>query len=324
MSQVSLDDIEQAYSRIESYLGDTNIVSSQTLDRALNAEIYLKPEQLQRTGSFKFRGAMAAMTLLTEKQLKNGVIAFSSGNHAQGVACAAKILKTSSVIVMPSDAPEIKIKNTKSYGAKVVFYDRQKDNREEIGKNIAFEENRILIKPFDSPEVIAGQGTAALEAIRSIEFHNKSFDSAIICASGGGLAAGSSIALKKHNPDCKIYTAEPSQWNDHELSFKANKRIAIKNTPHGICDALESPCPGEITFDINNRNNVKGLSVNDEAIFHAMKFAYQEFNFILEPSGAIALACLMSSRAAFEGKKVLILLSGGNISTKEFQNHISI
>ena len=324
MSQVSLDDIEKAYSRIESYLGDTNIVSSQTLDRALNAEIYLKPEQLQRTGSFKFRGAMAAMTLLTEKQLKNGVIAFSSGNHAQGVACAAKILKTSSVIVMPSDAPEIKIKNTKSYGAKVVFYDRQKDNREEIGKNIAFEENRILIKPFDSPEVIAGQGTAALEAIRSIEFHNKSFDSAIICASGGGLAAGSSIALKKHNPDCKIYTAEPSQWNDHELSFKANERIAIKNTPHGICDALESPCPGEITFDINNRNNVKGLSVDDKAIFHAMKFAYQEFNFILEPSGAIALACLMSSRSIFDGKKVLVLLSGGNISTKEFQNHISI
>ena len=324
MSQVSLDDIEQAYSRIESYLGDTSIVSSQTLDRALNAEIYLKPEQLQRTGSFKFRGAMAAMTLLTEKQLKNGVIAFSSGNHAQGVACAAKILKTSSVIVMPSDAPEIKIKNTKSYGAKVVFYDRQKDNREEIGKNIAFEENRILIKPFDSPEVIAGQGTAALEAIRSIEFHNKSFDSAIICASGGGLAAGSSIALKKHNPDCIIYTAEPSQWNDHELSFKANKRIAIKNTPHGICDALESPCPGEITFDINNRNNVKGLSVDDEAIFHAMKFAYHEFNFILEPSGAIALACLMTSRSTFKGKKVLVLLSGGNISTKEFQNHISI
>ena len=324
MSQVSLDDIEKAYSRIESYLGDTNIVSSQTLDRALNAEIYLKPEQLQRTGSFKFRGAMAAMTLLTEKQLKNGVIAFSSGNHAQGVACAAKILKTSSVIVMPSDAPEIKIKNTKSYGAKVVFYDRQKDNREEIGKNIAFEENRILIKPFDSPEVIAGQGTAALEAIRSIEFHNKSFDSAIICASGGGLAAGSSIALKKHNPNCKIYTAEPSQWNDHELSFKANKRIAIKNTPHGICDALESPCPGEITFDINNRNNVKGLSVNDEAIFHAMKFAYHEFNLMLEPSGAIALACLMSSRSTFKGKKVLVLLSGGNISTKEFQNHISI
>ena len=324
MSQVSLDDIEQAYSRIESYLGDTNIVSSQTLDRALNAEIYLKPEQLQRTGSFKFRGAMAAMTLLTEKQLKNGVIAFSSGNHAQGVACAAKILKTSSVIVMPSDAPEIKIKNTKSYGAKVVFYDRQKDNREEIGKNIAFEENRILIKPFDSPEVIAGQGTAALEAIRSIEFHNKSFDSAIICASGGGLAAGSSIALKKHNPNCKIYTAEPSQWNDHELSFKANKRIAIKNTPHGICDALESPCPGEITFDINNRNNVKGLSVNDEAIFHAMKFAYHEFNFMLEPSGAIALACLMSSRSTFKGKMVFVLLSGGIISTNDFQNHISI
>lgn len=324
MSQVSLDDIEQAYSRIESYLGDTSIVSSQTLDRALNAEIYLKPEQLQRTGSFKFRGAMAAMTLLTKEQLKNGVIAFSSGNHAQGVACAAKILKTSSVIVMPSDAPEIKIKNTKSYGAKVVFYDRQKDNREEIGENIAFKENRILIKPFDSPDVIAGQGTAALEAIRSIEFHDKSFDSAIICASGGGLAAGSSIVLKKHNPYCKIYTAEPSQWNDHELSFKANERISIKNTPHGICDALESPCPGEITFDINNRNNVKGLSVDDKAIFHAMKFAYQEFNFILEPSGAIALACLMSSRSTFEGKKVLVLLSGGNISTKEFQNHICI
>jgi threonine dehydratase len=267
---------------------------------------------------------MAAMTLLTKEQLKNGVIAFSSGNHAQGVACAAKILKTSSVIVMPSDAPEIKIKNTKSFGAKVVFYDRQKDDRELIGENIATKENRTLIKPFDSLEVIAGQGTSALEAIRSIEFQDKSFDAAIICASGGGLTAGSSIVLKKHNPYCKIYTAEPSQWNDHELSFQANKRIAITNTPHGICDALESSSPGEITFEINNKNNVKGLSVDDEAIFHAMKFAYQEFNFILEPSGAIALACLMSSRSVFEGKKVLVLLSGGNISTKEFHNYISI
>ena len=324
MLQVNLDDIEQAYLRIKSYLGDTNIVSSHILDTALNAEIYLKPEQLQRTGSFKFRGAMAAMTLLTKEQLKNGVIAFSSGNHAQGVACAAKILKTSSVIVMPSDAPEIKIKNTKSFGAKVVFYDRQKDDRELIGENIATKENRTLIKPFDSLEVIAGQGTSALEAIRSIEFQDKSFDAAIICASGGGLTAGSSIVLKKHNPYCKIYTAEPSQWNDHELSFQANKRIAITNTPHGICDALESSSPGEITFEINNKNNVKGLSVDDEAIFHAMKFAYQEFNFILEPSGAIALACLMSSRSVFEGKKVLVLLSGGNISTKEFHNYISI
>ena len=324
MSQVNLGDIEEAYSRIKTYLGDTDIVSSQTLDRALNAEIYLKPEQLQRTGSFKFRGAMSAMTLLTKEQLKNGVIAFSSGNHAQGVACAAKILKTSSVIVMPSDAPEIKIKNTKTYGAKVVFYDRQNDNREEIGANIAAKENRVLIKPFDSPEVIAGQGTAALEAIKSIEFQDKFFDAAIICASGGGLAAGSSIALKKHNPNCEIYTAEPTQWNDHELSFEANERISIKNSKHGICDALESPSPGEITFEINNKNNVKGLSVDDEAIFHAMKFAYQEFNFILEPSGAIALACLMSSRSAFEGKKVLILLSGGNISEEKFQKYISI
>ena len=324
MSQVNLDDIEEAYSRIKTYLSDTDIVSSQTLDRALNAEIYLKPEQLQRTGSFKFRGAMSAMTLLTKEQLKNGVIAFSSGNHAQGVACAAKILKTSSVIVMPSDAPEIKIKNTKTYGAKVVFYDRQNDNREEIGANIADKENRVLIKPFDSPEVIAGQGTAALEAIKSIEFQDKFFDAAIICTSGGGLAAGSSIALKKHNPNCEIYTAEPTQWNDHELSFKANEIISIKNSNHGICDALESPSPGEITFDINNSNNVKGLSVDDEAIFHAMKFAYEEFNFILEPSGAIALACLMSSRSAFESKKVLILLSGGNISSKKFQKYISI
>tara|TARA_B100000767_G_scaffold70023_1_gene66637 strand:- start:2750 stop:3724 length:975 start_codon:yes stop_codon:yes gene_type:complete len=323
MSQVNLDDVRSAHSRIKTYLADTEIVSSESLDNAMNAELYLKPEQLQRTGSFKFRGAMSAMTLLTKDQLKNGVIAFSSGNHAQGVACAAKILKTSSVIVMPSDAPEIKIKNTKSYGAKVIFYDRQKDSREKIGEAIAFKENRTLIKPFDSPQVIAGQGTAALEAVKSIELQDKHFDAAIVCASGGGLTAGTSIVLKDHNPHCDIYTAEPSAWNDHELSFQANKRIFIKNGQHGICDALESPFPGEITFKINNNNNVKGLSVDDEAIIAAMKFAYQEFNYILEPSGAIALACLMSSRATFKDKKVLILLSGGNISNKKFQEYIS-
>jgi|TARA_B110000305_G_scaffold140811_1_gene156978 threonine dehydratase len=323
MTSVNLEDVQSAYSRIEKYLSDTGVVSSERLDNAMDAEIYLKPEHLQRTGSFKFRGAMSAMTLLSKEQLKNGVIAFSSGNHAQGVACAAKILKSSAVIVMPSDAPEIKIQNTKSYGAKVIFYDRQKDNREKIGESIALNENRTLIKPFDSQEVIAGQGTSALEAVMSIEDQDRKFDAAIVCASGGGFTAGTAIALKAHNSNCFIYTAEPKNWNDHELSFEANKRIFIKNKIHGICDALESPFPGEITFEINNRLGVKGISVDDDAIIQAMRFAYNEFNFILEPSGAIALACLMSSRSTFKGKKVLIMLSGGNISSDQFNAFIS-
>ncbi len=323
MSLVDIEDIKLANLRISKYLKKTELVSSVKLDALMEAEIYLKPEQLQRTGSFKFRGAMSAMTLLSEEELKNGVIAFSSGNHAQGVACAAKILKTSAIIVMPSDAPKIKIDKTKSYGAKIIFYDRQNDDRELIGQNIAENENRTLIKPFDDAQIIAGQGTSALEAINLIKDQNIEFDSAVICASGGGLTAGSAIALKHFNKKCQIYTAEPMEWNDHELSFKKNKRLTLKKRQHGLCDALESPSPGKITFKINNNLGVKGISVNDEAVINAMKFAYEEFNFILEPSGAVGLAAAMKSKSLFKGKKNLIILSGGNISKNRFNQYIA-
>ena len=322
MSQAQLDDIKNAYYRINKYLNRTELVSSELLNKEIGAQIYLKPEQLQKTGSFKIRGALSAMTLLDKKQLQNGVIAFSSGNHAQGIAYAAKLLNSTAGIVMPKDAPKIKIKKTKALGARVIFYDRQKDIREEIGETIALKENRVLIKPFDSIHVISGQGTAALEVIEA-EKNNKKFDAAIICASGGGLAAGTSIVLKNHNPKCKIYTAEPAAWNDHQQSFAANKRIYIKDVEHGICDALESPVPGKITFAINNKNKVKGLSVDNNEIIKAMRFAYEQFNFILEPSGAIALACLKSEKIKFKNKKILIMLSGGNISKNRFYNYIA-
>ena len=322
MSQAQLDDIKNAYYRINKYLNRTELVSSELLNKEIGAQVYLKPEQLQKTGSFKIRGALSAMTLLDKKQLQNGVIAFSSGNHAQGIAYAAKLLNSTAVIVMPRDAPKIKIKKTKALGARVIFYDRQKDIREEIGETIALKENRVLIKPFDSIHVISGQGTAALEVIEA-EKNNKKFDAAIICASGGGLAAGTSIVLKNHNPKCEIYTAEPAAWNDHQQSFAANKRIYIKDIEHGICDALESPVPGKITFAINNKNKVKGLSVDNNEIIKAMRFAYEQFNFILEPSGAIALACLKSEKIKFKNKKILIMLSGGNISKDRFYKYIA-
>ena len=323
MSQVKLEDIKAAYGRISDHLNKTNLVTSKILDQQIGGEVFLKPEQLQKTGSFKIRGAMSAMTLLNKEELKNGVIAYSSGNHAQGVAYAAKLLKTSAVIIMPKDAPKIKIDNTKSYGAKVVFYDRQKDSREDIGEAIANKEKRSLIRPFDSYDVIAGQGTAALEASEEIITTHKAFDSAIICTSGGGFAAGTGIVLKNYNQDCKIYTAEPSEWNDHEQSFIANKKISVTNSKHGICDALESPSPGRITFPINKLNKVKGLSVDNKDIIDAMRFAYREFNFVLEPSGAVALACLRSAKNKFKGKKTLIMLSGGNISIDCFNKYIS-
>ena len=222
---------------------------------------------------------------------------------------------------MPSDAPKVKILKTQEYGAEVIFYNRDKDNREEIGSNIALEEGRKLIKPFDDLNVIYGQGTAALEVMDEVD---TKFDMSVVCCSGGGLAAGTGIVLKNSLRDCQLYTAEPNNWNDHEKSFLQKNIVSIKGEKHGICDALENPQPGEITFRINSALNTKGLSANDKYVIEAMRILYDEFDLIVEPSGAIGLACILQNKEICQNKKVFTILSGGNIDANRYNELLGI
>ena len=316
-----LEKIKDSFSRISNIVYQTPVLSSTSINKSLNADIVFKAECLQETGSFKLRGASSAISALSEEEKSRGVVAFSSGNHAQGIAYASRELGTSAKIVMPSDAPEIKIRKTQEYGAEIIFYDRDADNREDIGSRIAMEEDRKLIKPFDDLNVIYGQGTAALEVINELD---TKFDMSVVCCSGGGLAAGTGIVLKNCFPDCQLYTAEPKDWNDHEKSFLKENIVSIESKKHGICDALENPQPGEITFRINSALNTKGLSANDKFVIEAMRIFYDEFDLIVEPSGAIGLACLLQNKEICQNKKVFIILSGGNIDANRYNDLLGI
>jgi len=313
---VWFEEVAKTHQTIAPYIHHTQVVTCPDLNKELEGRYLFKPESLQITGSFKIRGALSAISRLSKEQLKHGVVAYSSGNHAQGVAHAAKLFNTPAIVVMPKDAPVKKIENTKALGAKVVFYDRNKDSREEMAAEIAQEKNLALIKPYNSLETIYGQATAAYEVIQDVS--NPKIDNALICAGGGGLTAGSCIPLKHVNPDCKIFTAEPEDWNDHEQSFKAAKRVAVDTHQYGLCDGILTPTPGEITFAINQHYGVNGLSVSDQKICEAMSFAFNRLNLKLEPSGAVALACLLDNKEKFKGSRTLIMLSGGNVDEKTF------
>ena len=313
--------IEDSFSRISNIIYQTPVLLSEKINKALNAEITFKAECLQETGSFKLRGASSAISILSDEEKSRGVVAFSSGNHAQGIAYAAKQLGTSAKIIMPSDAPRIKIDKTQEYGAEVIFYDRDNDDRENIGSEIALNEKRKLVKPFDDLNVIYGQGTAALEVVNEVD---TKFDLSVVCCSGGGLAAGTGIVLKNKIKDCQLYTAEPKGWNDHEKSFLQKDIVSIKDGSHGICDALENPQPGKITFNINSALNTQGLSADDKYIIEAMKILYDEFDLIVEPSGAIGLACILQNKEICQNKKVFIILSGGNIDANRYNELLGI
>ena len=243
-------------------------------------------------------------------RLKKGVLAYSSGNHAQGVAKAAQCYGTKATIVMPKDAPSIKIAKTQSLNPKIIFYDRESEIREEIGAKIADKNGLTIIKPYDAMETIYGQGTAALEAIKQTPI---SFDIALICAGGGGLTAGCSIIFKHHNPSIQIFTTEPEEWNDHERSYASGTIQAAPASASGLCDGLLTPEPGGIPFSINLALDVQGLSCEEQYIFDAMQLAKEAFAVELEPSGAIALANLIKHKDEFQKKNVFITFSGGNV-----------
>ena len=313
---VWFDEVVKTYHLISPHIHHTQLVTCPDLNEELDGRFLFKPESLQITGSFKVRGALSAISRLSKDELKRGVIAYSSGNHAQGVAHAAKVFNTPATVVMPKDAPERKIANAKALGAEVIYYDRRTESREEMSREIAKEKNLVIINPYDALETIYGQGTAAYEVINDAK--NPKLDNAIICAGGGGLTAGSCISIKHINPECNVFTAEPEEWNDHQLSFEKNERVAMDTNRDGLCDGLLTPTPGEIPFAINTHFGVKGLSASDQAVCNAMRFAFNRLNIKLEPSGAVALACLLENKERFKGSRTLVMLSGGNVDQKTF------
>jgi threonine dehydratase len=306
-------DIDAAAKVIAPFAVRTPLLSSPALNARVGANVFLKPELLQRTGSFKFRGAFNKLSSIPESKRSGGVVAFSSGNHAQGVAAAAQILKMQATIVMPADAPVSKVERTKSYGAEVVLYDRDREDREAIAGAIAEKRGATLVKPYDDPFIIAGQGTAGREIAEDMAALGITPDIVVAQASGGGLIAGISTAVKAKFPQTKMIVAEPKDYDDHALSLRAGKREAHHAKHRTICDALMAEMPGEITFAINGKLLAGGVTASDEEVGAAMAFAFRELKLVVEPGGAVGLAALLSGRLEARGKNVVIVLSGGNV-----------
>src|SRR5580692_12477538 len=310
---VSSADIDAAARVLAAFAVRTPLLSSPVLSDRVGAKIFLKPEVLQRTGSFKFRGAFNKLSSIPAGARGGGVVAFSSGNHAQGVAAAAKILNMPATIVMPSDAPLSKRERTKAYGAEVVLYDRDKEDREAIAKDIAEKRGATLVRPYDDPFIIAGQGTVGREIAEDMAALGTAPDIVVAQASGGGLIAGISTAVKAKFPQTKMIVAEPKDYDDHALSLRAGKREAHHAKHRTICDALMAEMPGEITFAINGKLLAGGVAASDEEVGAAMAFAFRELKLVVEPGGAVGLAALLSGRLEAQGKNVVIVLSGGNV-----------
>lgn len=306
-------DIEVAARVLAPVAVRTRLVTSPALDVLTGARVFLKPEVLQRTGSFKFRGAFNKLSSISEAARKAGVVAFSSGNHAQGVAAAAQILNMPAVIVMPSDAPVSKIERTKSYGAEVVPYDRDKEDRDAIARDLASKRGATVVPPYDDPWVIAGQGTVGREIAEDFAALGLVPDLVSAPASGGGLMAGIALATKAKFPNAGLMTVEPYGFDDHARSFSAGKREPHRAVGRTICDALMASIPGEITFAVNEKNGVKGVTATDDEVAKAVAFAFRELKLVVEPGGAVALAALLAGHIDARGKTIAIVLSGGNV-----------
>ncbi|MBN9601892.1 MAG: threonine/serine dehydratase [Afipia felis] len=316
MSELSLPvyaDIEAAARVLAPVAVRTRLLSSPALDAQTGARVFIKPEVLQRTGSFKFRGAYNRLSLIPVGERAKGVVAFSSGNHAQGVAAAAQLLGLPATIVMPADAPVFKRERTKSYGARVVLYDRDRESREEIAQKIAAESGATLVPPFDDPHIITGQGTVGLEIAEDMQTLGLAPDIVSAPASGGGLMAGIALAIHHHFPQAKLFTAEPDGYDDHARSLASGQRQRHHAQNRTFCDALMAPEPGELTFAINSRLLAGGVAATDAEVTQAMALAFRELKLVVEPGGSVALAALLAGRMEAGGKTVVIVLSGGNV-----------
>jgi threonine dehydratase len=310
------DDVLRAAERLAGVAVHTPLIRSDRLDELTGGRILLKPEVLQRTGSFKIRGAYNRLKQLVENgQAEGGVVAFSSGNHAQGVAAAARLLGMKAAIVMPGDAPVLKIENTRRLGGEVILYDRWTEDREAICARVAAERGATVVPSFDDAGVIAGQGTVGLEMAADARALGLALDSVYVPASGGGLAAGIGLAL---DPATDLYTVEPAALDDHARSLAAGERTANDPAARSICDALLAPMPGQITFALNRKRLAGGLVASDDEVLRAIAYGFEVLKLVIEPGGAVALAALLAGRIDASGRTVGIILSGGNVSPDLF------
>ncbi|MFD4256886.1 pyridoxal-phosphate dependent enzyme [Streptomyces sp. NPDC058534] len=315
---VTFDDIRESAARLHGIAHRTPVLTSRTLNALVGAEVFIKCENFQRIGAFKFRGAYNAAAQLTSEQLVKGIAAYSSGNHAQATALAARELGTSAVILMPEDAPQSKKEATAGYGAEIVTYDRYSQDRTKLGEALAAERGLALIPPYDHPHVIAGQGTAALELFEE----TGELDTLIAPVGGGGLIAGSAITAKTLHPAITVIGVEPADGDDTKRSLEAGERITIP-VPRTLADGQALPTPGEITFAINQQL-VDGIAlVSDDEIRNAMCFASERLKIVLEPSGATALAALLAGHIDNHPRRIGIIASGGNINTQRFTDIIN-
>ena len=311
-------DVADAARLLDGVAVRTPLLRAPLLERD-GGRVFLKCEIFQHTGSFKFRGAYNCLARIPADRRSGGVVAFSSGNHAQGVAAAANLLGLPAVIVMPADAPLVKRERTAAHGAEVVLYDRDKESREGISARIAQERNATLVPPFDHPHVIAGQGTAGREICEDMASLGLTPDMVLSPASGGGLLAGISLAIKEKNPGARVIGVEPAGFDDHARSFRSGKRERNERLSGSICDALLTPSPGEITFEITRRYSGEAVAVTDDEVRSAMAFAFRELKLVVEPGGVVALAAVLAGKADIAGKNVAIVLSGGNADADIFR-----
>lgn len=315
---VTSADIDAAARVIEPFAVRTPLLSPSVLNERMGTRIFLKPEMLQRTGSFKFRGAFNKLSSIPPDARGGGVVAFSSGNHAQGVAHAAQLLGMQATIVMPSDAPLSKRERTKAFGAEVVLYDRDREDREAIARDIAGPRGATLVRPYDDPFVIAGQGTVGREIAEDMAALGLAPDIVVAPASGGGLIAGVATAIKARYPQAMVMSGEPEEFDDHARSLRAGKREAHGSKGRTICDALMAAMPGEITFSINSQLLSQGITASDAEVGAAVGFAFRELKLVVEPGGAVGLAALLAGRIDVKGKNVVIVMSGGNVDADLF------
>lgn len=311
-------DVAAAAERIAGYANKTPVMTSRTVNEEFGADVFFKCENFQRMGAFKFRGAMNALRQFTQEQRAAGVVAFSSGNHAQAIALSAKLLGIPATIIMPHDAPAAKVAATKGYGGHVVMYDRYTEDREKIGRDLAEKQGLTLIPPYDHPHVIAGQGTATKELIEEVG----ALDALFVCLGGGGLLSGSALAARHLSPDCLIYGVEPEAGNDGQQSFRSGKIVHI-DTPKTIADGAQTQHLGQHTFPLIQKHVNDILTVSDDELIAAMKFIAERMKMVVEPTGCLGFAAATARKADLRGKKIGIIISGGNVDISRYSDFLA-
>lgn len=306
-------DVAAAAARLKGIAVRTPLLRSHALDEAAGGVVLVKPECLQVTGSFKIRGAYNFLSQLSAREAERGVVAFSSGNHAQGVAAAGAMLGIRTAIVMPADAPRAKLENTRRLGGEVITYDRYTGDREAIARNLAAERGAVVVPSYDHKDIIAGQGTVGLEIAQQCEELGLRPDRVLVNCGGGGLISGSATVLKSRFPDARVHTVEPEEFDDTARSLESGQREQVASNARSICDALQAHSPGKLTFEIMQRLLDNGLTVSDQDVCDAMRFAFRHLKLVVEPGGAAALAAVLSGKTETLGKTTVVVISGGNV-----------